>query len=94
MTDNMEQTKTKKRKTRRMAVGVVTSANKTPKTLRVEVDYRVRHRIYGKYLRRKMVLHAHDEKGEAREGDRVQLVECRPVSKTKSWRLSKVLERD
>lgn len=89
----MEETATqsKSRKARRSVVGVVTSANKTPKTLRVEVQYRVRHRQYGKYILRRMVLHAHDEKGEAKQGDRVQLMECRPISKTKTWRLVKVL---
>jgi small subunit ribosomal protein S17 len=90
----MEETATqsKARKPRRSVVGVVTSAHKTPKTLRVEVEYRVRHRQYHKYIRRRTVLHAHDEKSEAGQGDRVQLMECRPVSKTKTWRLVKVLE--
>jgi len=90
----MEETATqsKVRKERRSVVGVVTSAQKTPKTLRVEVQYRVRHRQYGKYIRRRTVLHAHDEKGEARIGDRVELMECRPMSKTKTWRLVKILE--
>ena len=85
-------TQSKARKARRSVVGVVTSAHKTPKTLRVEVQYRVRHRQYNKYIRRRMVLHAHDEKGEARQGDLVRLMECRPISKTKTWRLVKVLE--
>jgi len=90
----MEETATqsKARKTRRSVVGIVTSANKTPKTLRVEVQYRVRHWHYGKYLQRRTVLHAHDEKSEARKGDKVQLMECRPISRTKTWRLVKILE--
>jgi small subunit ribosomal protein S17 len=74
-------------------VGVVTSANKTPKTLRVEVVFLVRHAKYGKYERFRSVLHVHDEKQEAHKGDRVQVMECRPVSKQKNWRLVKVLER-
>jgi len=82
----------KTRKARRTAIGIVTSAHKTPKTLRVVVEYQARHPIYGKIMRRSTLLHAHDEKGEARQGDRVQVMECRPISKTKTWRLVKVLE--
>lgn len=91
MADNTEQAK--QRKGRRMAIGVVISAHKTPKTLRVEVQYKIRHCIYGKYVRRRTILHAHDEKEEANEGDLVQLMECRPISKSKTWRLVKVMER-
>ena len=82
-----------KRALRRQMVGVVTTAHKTPKTLRVEVEYLVRHAKYGKYQRDRSILHVHDEKQEARPGDRVQVMECRPVSKTKTWRLVKVLQR-
>lgn len=81
-----------KRKPRRKAVGVVTSAHKTPKTLRIEVQYRIQHPLYGKFLRRTTKLHAHDEKGEAKLGDRVEVMECRPISKTKTWRLVRVVE--
>jgi small subunit ribosomal protein S17 len=90
MADNA--TKTGQREARSVMVGVVTSANKTPKTIRVEVEYLTRHAKYGKYLRRSIRLHAHDEKGEAKTGDRVQVMECRPMSKTKKWRLVKVIE--
>jgi small subunit ribosomal protein S17 len=82
-----------KRTLRRQMVGVVTTAHKTPKTLRVEVEFLVRHAKYGKYTRFRSILHVHDEKQEARKGDRVQVMECRPVSKQKTWRLIKVLER-
>jgi len=82
-----------KRNNRRTAVGVVTSANKTPKTLRIEVSYQVRHAMYGKRMRRTTKLHVHDEKGEAKVGDRVRVMECRKISKTKTWRLVQVLER-
>jgi small subunit ribosomal protein S17 len=82
-----------KRTLRRQMVGVVTTAHKTPKTLRVEVEFLVRHAKYGKYTRDRSVLHVHDEKQEAHRGDRVQVMECRPVSKQKTWRLIKVLER-
>jgi small subunit ribosomal protein S17 len=83
---------TPKRKTRSTIVGKVTSAHKTPKTIRVEVDYLVRHPKYGKYLRRFIKLLVHDEKGEARQGDVVEVMECRPISKTKSWRLVRVVQ--
>jgi len=82
-----------KRKARRQMVGVVTAAHKTPKTLRVEVEFLVRHPKYGKYMRDRSILHVHDEKQEAALGDRVQVMECRPISKLKTWRLVKVLER-
>lgn len=82
-----------KRRLRRQMMGVVTSAHKTPKTLRVEVEFLVRHSKYGKYMRDRSILHVHDEKQEARLGDRVEVMECRPVSKTKTWRLVKVLEK-
>jgi len=78
---------------RRLVIGVVTAAHKTPKTLRVIVQYRVKHPRYSKYVRHRTVLHAHDEKGEAALGDRVELVECRPLSKTKKWRLVRVVTR-
>lgn len=78
---------------RRRVIGMVTAAHKTPKTLRVVVQYRVRHPRYGKYVRHRTVLHAHDEKGEAALGDRVELVECRPISRTKKWRLVRVVTR-
>lgn len=82
-----------KRKLRKTRIGVVTSAHKTPKTIRVEVQYSARHPKYLKYMRRRTKLHAHDETGEARQGDVVQVMECRPVSKTKVWRLVKVIQR-
>ncbi len=73
-------------------IGVVTSDVRN-KTIRVEVDYSVRHSKYGKYLRRRTVLHAHDEKNEAKRGDRVEVTECRPLSKTKCWRLVRIVAR-
>jgi small subunit ribosomal protein S17 len=84
--------KTDKRKLRKTRIGVVTSAHKTPKTIRVEVQYQVKHPLYEKIVRRTQRLHAHDEKAEAKLGDRVEIMECRPISKTKTWRLVKVLE--
>lgn len=82
---------TARRKLRRTVEGVVTVAHKTPQTIKVSVEYQTRHPKYGKTLRRLTKYTAHDEKGEARVGDRVELMECRPVSKTKVWRLVRVL---
>lgn len=89
----MSQDKTKNeasRRLRRVRTGVVTS-NKSEKTIRVEVDYLVKHPKYGKMMRRRTILRAHDEKNEAKIGDKVQVTQCRPMSKTKAWRLVKVL---
>lgn len=69
------------------------SSNKANKTITVVVERRMPHPIYGKYLRRSTKLHAHDERNECREGDQVIIEQCRPLSRTKSWRLVKVLER-
>lgn len=79
-------------KTARSATGRVIS-NKMNKTITVQVDRRIRHPLYGKIVTRHSKLHAHDEARECKEGDLVQIEECRPLSKTKAWRLVKVLER-
>jgi small subunit ribosomal protein S17 len=79
-------------KTARSATGRVIS-NKMNKTITVKVDRRIRHPLYGKIVTRYSKLHAHDEAHECQEGDLVQIEECRPLSKTKAWRLVKVLER-
>jgi small subunit ribosomal protein S17 len=76
----------------RAVTGRVVS-NKMDKTITVLVERRVKHEVYGKYLTRRTKLHAHDEQNECKEGDLVEIAECRPLSKTKSWRLVKVLER-
>lgn len=80
------------RGTRRLEVGIVTS-DKRQKTITVEIKHQVKHTRYGKYLSRSTLLHAHDEKNEAKKGDRVEIVETRPLSKQKRWRLIKVLEK-
>jgi small subunit ribosomal protein S17 len=72
--------------------GVVVSAKMT-KTVVVQVDRLVVHPLYGKRLRVHARFKAHDEKGECREGDRVLLIESRPLSKDKRWRVSRVLTR-
>ena len=81
-----------KTKTARSATGRVISS-KMNKTITVQVDRRIRHPLYGKIITRHTKLHAHDEGNECKQGDLVQIEECRPLSKTKAWRLVKVLER-
>jgi small subunit ribosomal protein S17 len=76
----------------RTSQGVVTSAKNT-KTIKVQINYQTKHPKYGKYLSRRTVLQVHDEKGEAREGDTVEIAECRPMSKTKHHRLVKIVTR-
>jgi len=63
------------------------------KTITVLIERRVAHPIYGKFMRRSTKVHAHDESNECRIGDLVMVEQCRPLSKTKSWRLVKLLER-
>jgi len=72
--------------------GVVVS-NSGNKSIKVAVDFRVRHPEYGKYLKHRTKLSVHDEHNQAGLGDRVEVAECRPYSKTKSFRLVKVLEK-
>ena len=72
--------------------GIVTSA-KADKTIVVRVDRSRRHRMYKKNIRESSTLHAHDERNDANEGDLVRVVETRPMSRTKRWRLTEVLER-
>ncbi len=76
----------------RTLVGRVVS-DKMDKTATVLVERKVKHELYGKYVRRSTKLHVHDEQNECREGDLVEIVEGRPVSKTKAWRLHRVVER-
>lgn len=80
------------RASRKVAVGVVTS-NKMQKTIAVRIPRMVRHAQYGKYLRRFTVCKAHDEKQAAGIGDTVSIMETRPLSATKRWRLVEVLAR-
>jgi small subunit ribosomal protein S17 len=74
----------------RTVIGRVTS-NKMQQTATVLVERRIKHPIYGKYMRRSKKYHVHDENNELNIGDTVQIKECRPLSKTKSWMLDKVL---
>lgn len=83
---------TTKRPLRTTRIGLVTS-DKGDKTIRVVCDFVVRHPKYGKTMKRRTVLHAHDEKNEAKAGDQVEVMVCRPISRTKCWRLVRVLGR-
>jgi len=76
----------------RTLVGMVIS-NRADKTITVRVDRMVKHPLYKKYVRRSTKLHAHDEDNACQMGDLVSIEECRPLSKTKSWRLREILER-
>ena len=80
------------RASRKLREGLVTSA-KMDKTVVVAVVDRVQHRRYRKTLQRTRKLYAHDESNEVREGDKVRIVECRPLSRQKRWRVVEILER-
>ncbi len=79
----------KEQKTKR-AVVISKSGDKS---ISVQIDYKIKHPMYGKYIKRRTRLGVHDESNVAGVGDVVEIVECRPISKTKSWRLVKVLEK-
>jgi small subunit ribosomal protein S17 len=68
-------------------------SNKMDKSATVLVERKVKHPVYGKYIRRSTKLHIHDEDNACREGDMVTIQECRPYSKTKSWRLVEIVGR-
>jgi len=68
-------------------------SNKMNKTVTVLVERQVKHALYGKYLRRSTKLHAHDEDNSCQEGDVVRVAECRPLSKTKNWRVVQIVTR-
>ncbi|MBC7826749.1 MAG: 30S ribosomal protein S17 [Chitinophagaceae bacterium] len=80
------------RNLRKIRQGVVTS-NKMTKTITVAVERKVKHPIYGKFVKKTTRFHAHDEKNECTVGDVVRIMETRPLSKTKRWRLVEVVEK-
>jgi small subunit ribosomal protein S17 len=77
---------------KRTLTGRVVS-DKMNKTVTVLVERRVKHPLYGKIMTRSQKYHAHDEKGEFKMGDVVTIEECRPISKTKAWRVAKLVEK-
>lgn len=80
------------RKIRKSRIGLVTS-DKMDKTITVAVERKVKHPLYGKFLKNTSTFHAHDEKNECGIGDTVRIMETRPLSKTKRWRLVEVIEK-
>ena len=78
--------------TQRRLVGRVVS-DKMDKTVTVRVERKVKHPLYGKYVTRSRKYHAHDENNEYHPGDLVAIEECRPISKTKAWRVARLVEK-
>ncbi len=85
-TENEAETK------KRIVKGTVLS-NKMDKTVTVLIERKIKHPLYGKYIKRSTKLHVHDEKNECNEGDFIAIVETKPYSKTKSWCLLEILEK-
>ena len=81
-----------KRNLRKERIGVVTSS-KMNKTVTVNVQRRVKHPLYGKFVNSSKKFHAHDETNDCNEGDTVRIMETRPLSKTKKWRVVEIIER-
>ena len=77
---------------RKTRVGIVAS-NKMDKTVVVAIEDNVKHPIYGKIIKRTLKVHAHDENGICGEGDKVEIMETRPLSKTKRWRVVEIIEK-
>jgi small subunit ribosomal protein S17 len=82
----------KKRGIKRQLTGTIIS-NKMDKTVVVQVERLVKHRLYHKYIRRRAKFSAHDEANACQVGDKVMITESRPLSKTKRWRVSEILEK-
>jgi len=80
------------RNLRKTRIGIV-SGNKMNKTITVNVERKVKHPIYGKFVKKTTGFHAHDEKNECGLGDVVRIMETRPLSKTKRWRLIEIVEK-
>jgi small subunit ribosomal protein S17 len=83
---------TVERKTRKSRIGLVTS-DKMDKTITVAVERKVKHPFYGKFLKKTTKFHAHDETNQCGIGDTVRIMETRPLSKTKRWRLVEIIEK-
>ena len=79
-------------KVQRSVMGKVVS-NKMDKTITVMIERKVKHPVYGKFVKRSTKVHAHDANNECNEGDIVSVVACRPISKSKTWTLEKVIEK-
>jgi small subunit ribosomal protein S17 len=79
-------------KTERVLTGRVVS-NKMDKTITVYIERKVKHPLYGKFVKRSTKLHAHDESNQCAEGDVVTIRQCRPISKSKKWQLVDIIEK-
>ena len=88
----MSAAETSDKPTHSPTIGRVVS-NKMQKSVTVSIERLVKHPVYGKFIRRTTKVMAHDEDGTCREGDTVAIVECRPISKRKSWRVVEVVKR-
>lgn len=88
----MSEVKQVERNLRKTKIGVV-SSNKMDKSITVNVERKVKHPLYGKFVKKSTKFHAHDEKNECSIGDTVKIMETRPISKTKRWRLVEVIEK-
>jgi small subunit ribosomal protein S17 len=88
----MEATQTAQRNLRKEILGLVTS-NRMDKSITVIVERKEKHPMYGKYVKKSKKFHAHDEKNECNVGDTVRIMETRPLSKTKCWRMVEIIER-
>ena len=83
---------TEERALRKTRVGMVVSS-KMDKTVVVAIEDNVKHAVYGKIIKRTLKVHAHDENNECGVGDRVEVMETRPLSKTKRWRVTEIIEK-
>ena len=83
---------TEERALRKVRVGMVVS-DKMNKTVVIAIEDNVKHPVYGKIIKRTLKVHAHDEKNECGSGDKVRIMETRPLSKTKRWRVVEVIEK-
>ncbi|MDX1512331.1 MAG: 30S ribosomal protein S17 [Gammaproteobacteria bacterium] len=91
-TEQLQTTDAGERTSVRTLVGEVVS-DKMQKSITVLIERTVKHPLYKKYIKRSTKLHAHDENNECRVGDLVSIRQCRPLSKTKAWRLDRIIER-
>ncbi len=92
MAENLENAQTVSRSARKTRTGIVVS-DKMEKTVVVSIERRVQHPVYGKMVRRTKRLKAHDENNDAKTGDTVRIMETRPMSKDKRWRVVEIVER-
>jgi len=88
----MSETETIVGETKGAKVGVV-ETDARDKTRKVVIQYKAPHPKYGKFVSRRTVLHVHDENNESSKGDVVEVVQCRPISKTKSWTINRIVEK-